>query len=279
MRPIQTIVIVGLGLMGGSLAAACRKAYPGARIFGVSRRRSALQYAQRKHWVHKTFTDLKKAAPEADLIVLCTPVRTFASQLRTADAVVRPGTLVTDVGSVKGDVNREVRLARPKHLLFVGSHPLVGSHLRGVQAASAGLYRGGLVFVVPSGSGKSTSYHAVARFWKKLGMKVVPVSAGNHDRIVAEISHLPHAVAVNLVLSAGPSCLKFAGAGFRDSTRVAAGDPSIWTPIFLANRKAFLQVLQDFEASLARFRDRVRRGDARGIEKMLSEAALKRREI
>lgn len=264
--------------MGGSLAAACRKKFPDQRILGISRNLKALSSARKKNWIHEASSDIQ-AVKSSEFIIVCTPVDTLRGFLRKIDLYARPGTVVTDVGSVKGDIVRWAAKQKFKNIEFVGAHPMAGSHERGIQAAHADLYDKGLAFVTPGPGTSKKNLAAVEAFWKKIASKVVRVEADEHDRIVAMISHLPHAAAVNLVSAAGKKFLPFAATGFADTTRIAQGHPSVWVPILLENRKALLSALETFEKNLKDFKSALRKGDKAVLGKMLSDAARLRGEI
>lgn len=236
--------------MGGSLAAACRKKYPKSRITAVSRNQEALRFAKKKKWVDDYFQSLRDALPGTDLVILCTPVNTFPQYLKTIETFAAQPIFVTDVGSVKGALQRFVAKQKFSRVRFVGAHPMVGSHEFGIHAAQENLYDHGYTFVVKSGGGDSEAFDRILNFWKKISPKVIEVDSMKHDEIVSEISHVPHAVAGLLLLAAHPENLKYAASGFRDTTRVAAGHPDIWVPIFIENRKMLTTALKRFEKKL-----------------------------
>ena len=270
----KTIAIVGLGLMGGSLAAACRKKFPKSRLIGISRDVRALRFAKKKKWVHEAAKDLRSLA-SANLIILCTPVDTLKSMLVKIDKFAARGTLVTDVGSVKGEVARWARGRRFRNIQFVGSHPMTGSHERGISAARPDLYQNSFTFVTP---GAKFVTGAVRNFWRKLGSRVVVLSAEEHDKITAEISHLPHLAAVCLALTPQTKSFQHAGPGFSDATRIAQGHPSIWVPIFRSNRRSVLDALKGFQKNLRHFQKALQKG-GRDLDKILTSAVKRRRKI
>ena len=237
--------------MGGSLAARVRKRFPKVRVLGISRSRQAVREALKKRWIHEG-GDRIEAARAADFIVLCTPIDTFAKFLLTLEKICRPGTLVTDVGSVRGDILRWVSRKKFRNIHFVGAHPMAGSHARGIQAARENLFDHSLTFIVRSAVSPA-AYRAVKDFWRQITPRIMEVTGEEHDKIAAQISHLPHALAVCLALTPEEKNLKFAASGFADTTRVAAGDESIWLPIFLANREELQKALKDFRVKLSRF--------------------------
>lgn len=292
--PFSRIVIVGLGLIGGSLAAACRKQFPRARIIGITRNRRALAQAKRKGWIHEGFQDLKRAfggkrsRPLQPLIILCTPVDTLKNYLIQLDRIAPPGTVVTDAGSVKGFLVRWADRRPWKRIQFVGAHPMAGSHERGIDAARPDLFKQTFAFVTPGvkkGTGhffKKSSpspFSRVKNFWRKICGRVIVISPEEHDRLTAEVSHLPHLVASLLVSGTSSKAGRVAGPGFLDTTRIAQGDPSLWLPILVENRKALLAWAADFERRLRQIRLLMGRGKVAGLRRLLAGAARKRRAL
>lgn len=275
----KKIAIVGLGLMGGSLAAACRRKFPAARITGITRNRKALALALRKKWIHEGTDDISKGARGADLVVICTPVDTYLPLLRKIDKVVKDCALVMDVGSVKGSVHKTIDRRNWRRLSFVGAHPMVGSHERGIEAACPGLYEQGTVILTCTKRTCSASFKTARKFWLRLAEKVVPLSPETHDKLVGEISHLPHALAVCLVQMASRNALPFAASGFRDTTRIAASSSSVWLPIFRANKKNILTGLACFEKELKRFKKILRSSDSTALSHYLETARKKRQTL
>jgi prephenate dehydrogenase len=268
----KKIVIVGLGLMGGSLAAACRKHFPKAQIVGVSRSREALTVAKKNRWVHEATKDLLSGAKNADLVILCTPVDAFLPYLKAIDKVCAKGALVMDVGSVKVSVLKEANSRKWKNLSFVGCHPMVGSHVRGIKAVNPSLYEGGLVLLTRDPKTCASSYARAKKFWSRFSSKIVEMKPEVHDKLVGEVSHLPHAIAVCLVHAASNPALRIASTGFRDTTRIAAAASSIWQPIFSSNRKVMLKVLSRFERELRTFKKLLRSRDPRDLSRYLDQA-------
>ena len=271
------ITIVGLGLMGGSLAASCKKKFPSAKIVAVSRNRAAIHFAKRKRWIDQGTSDLKEGIKSADLIVLCTPVDTFPKLLSSIEKTIDHSALVTDVGSTKSELIRWVEKRKWKHLEFVGAHPMVGSHERGIEAANPNIYERGYTFLIKSSKVKGSNFAKVKTFWKRIMPQVIEVKAREYDEMVAAVSHLPHAVAVCLIQSISKRQMKFASTGFCDTTRVALGDPSIWAPIFRSNRKAILKSLSDFEKTMSLFKKMIQKNTTTRLSAILSEAMSKRK--
>lgn len=273
----RRIAIIGLGLMGGSLAAACRKKFPKARIVGISRSHEALACAKKKKWVHEATREVLFGTHGADLVVLCTPVDTFLPYLQAIDKVCAKGALVMDVGSVKVSVLKEVNSRRWKNLSFVGCHPMVGSHNRGIGAVNPSLYEGGLVLLARDKKTCSCAYKLSKKFWSKFSSKIMELTPEMHDKLVGEVSHLPHAIAACLMHTVSTPALKVASTGFRDTTRIAAAASSIWQPIFSSNRKVMLEVLSRFERQLRTFKKLLQDRDPKKLARFLDQAQEKRK--
>ena len=276
---IRTIAIIGLGLMGGSLAAALRKKMPRARIIGITRNRTALLTAKKKGWIHEGFRDVGRGIQNADFIVLCTPVHTFPALMAVLMTDAKGGAIVTDVGSVKGQIYKRMREAGRRDLHYVSAHPMVGSQASGIQAVNAALYDQGFTFLIRDKKASRDAYRKVRKFWRVLMPRVIEVTAEQHDRIVAAISHGPHALAVCLMLSASPEMLTYSAAGFRDMTRLAAGNPDIWLPIFRVNRKLTYQALETIVRQIRHFQELLKHRDTSGLRNILTQAAAKRSHI
>ena len=276
MIGIRTIIIVGLGLIGGSLAAACRRAFPRTRIVGVSRNPSSLRKAKSKGWIHEGTTDLKKALHSSSLVVLSTPVDTLKNFLVRLDRLAPRGTVVTDAGSVKGFLVRWSDLRQWKRIQFVGAHPMAGSHLQGIPAARPELFKGALTFVARGRKTSPAALRLVAHFWKKISGRVLVISPELHDRLTAEISHVPHLLAALLVANVSPRALRVAASGFLDSTRVAQGDPQLWAPILLENHREVEKGLEKFEANLKRLKKILAKENARVLRGFLQRSRKRR---
>ncbi|MCB9800073.1 MAG: prephenate dehydrogenase [Candidatus Omnitrophica bacterium] len=277
----KKITIVGLGLMGGSLAAACRRKFPKAKITAVTRNRQALQRALRKKWIHYGESDLYRGVRDADIIVLCTPVNFFIKTLDVIDCIARKGTLVTDVGSVKAEIQKKLQQRRWTRIRYVSAHPMVGSHEQGFSAASYDLYEEGLTFVIRSRQTPASALRETKNFWQKISAQTAVVTPEEHDRIVAEISHLPHILAVALCLSVRSGSLKFSGTGFKDVSRLAMGASQIWLPILAMNQREIARALTRFESHLREVKKTLVSASQTPskLNRLLQKAALKRRQI
>jgi len=251
---IRRLTIVGLGLLGGSLAKAARAESLAREIVAVGRRVGSLEPALADGAVDRITTDIAEGVAGADLVVLATPVATLEAQLPAVWRAAAEGALVTDVGSAKARIVRAAEaLAAKRPLAFVGGHPMAGSNLAGYGVSRADLFRGALVILTPT---QRTS-------------RVMSLDPVTHDRAVAAVSHLPHLVADALVAAVArmdPQFFDVAARGFKDTTRIAASDPVMWRDIFEQNREALAEALAAFRAALGDLESLVRSGDGARIE-------------
>ena len=247
------IAIVGLGLMGGSLGLALRKRSPKLRITGISRSRQHIRDAIRKKMITDGTTSLAEGVKSADLIVIAAPVRMIPALVATIDMFAKAGAVVTDVGSTKGEILKNIRRFHLKNVRFVGSHPMAGSHKTGLEAAEAHLYKGACVFVVREKNTNAKALSVISSLWRTVGSHVKTVSAEEHDKIAASVSQLPHLIASALVNSVPAGALPFAASGFRDTTRIAQGDPELWLDIIRTNRTKLISVLLRLTEKLEQF--------------------------
>ncbi len=270
----QRVAVVGLGLLGGSLARAVRERGLADEVVGSGRRAEALAAACRDGVVDET-APVEEAVRGADLVVLSTPVGAMASLLGRAAPHLSAGAVVTDVGSVKGPVVETLPGRLPTGVHFVGSHPMAGSHQRGVEHARADLFEGAPCIVTPTAEADAAAVDRVEALWRALGAHVVRRSPDAHDAEVAWASHLPHVLAYAFAraLAAAPAgAAEVTGSGFRDFTRIAHSDPELWSEILCANRKAVSGPLQRAAEELAALARAIEAGDAETIERALADA-------
>jgi prephenate dehydrogenase len=275
----RTIAIFGPGLLGGSLLMALRARQPQTRLQVWARRAESLEPIHQQGLADVAGTDPEVIAQGADLIVLCTPVGAMSALAQSFPASLNPGTIVTDVGSVKASIHRQMAPLAEGRFLWLGSHPMAGSEQSGIQAARASLFEGSLTLLTPDASTHADAIPVLEEFWKSVGSRTIQCSPGEHDRRVALISHLPHLLAAILVNSADPEARSVAGPGFRDVTRIAAGPPAMWTEILLENKEAVLQALNHLEAGSLAARRALERGDPTEITTLLDKACQSRRSL
>ncbi len=277
---IQTLAIVGVGLLGGSVAKAARAAALARTVVGVGRDARRLERALVDGALDRATTDLDAGVRGADFVLLAAPVLAIEALLGRVWRAAPDGATLTDVGSTKaGIVRRGEALAAGRPLAFVGSHPMAGSEQSGYGAARADLFEGATVLVTPTDGTEPRALKAVTGFWEALGARVSALDPEAHDRAVAAISHLPHAVAdalMDAVARFAPEALEFAARGFKDTTRIAASDPDMWAEIFLANRTALGASLGAFRQALATLEGAIAGGSREEIRALLARVKAAR---
>lgn len=278
---IQRLAVVGVGLLGGSVAQAARAHGLAREIVGIGRDARRLEPALRDGALDRATTDLTAGVAGADFVVLAAPVAAIERLLGAVWPAAAADALVTDVGSTKGGIVRTAqRLAAGRPLQFVGSHPMAGSERSGYGVARADLFRGATVIVTPSETSAPAAVKGVTAFWEGLGAgRVVTLDPDAHDRAVAAISHLPHLVACALVDGVArldPAAFDVAARGFRDTTRIAASDPEVWEEIFLANRQALGTSIREFLRALAELAKLIDAGDVAGLRAVLARIKAQR---
>jgi len=267
------VTIVGVGLIGGSVGLALRDRKLAGRVIGVGRSAASLAEAKRLGAVTETTADLAKAVASADVVVVTTGVASIPGLLDAADAAVRPGTLLTDAGSTKASIvaawekRRRARRGR-----FVGAHPIAGSHRRGPAAASADLFTGRVTVVTPGRATPAADVEETGAFWAALGATVFTMSPAEHDRLLAATSHAPHLLAAALAAATPAEARQFTAGGWRDTTRIAAGDPDLWADILLDNAAAVAKALSRIAGTTEKMLTALEKGDRRKLVSLLHAA-------
>jgi prephenate dehydrogenase len=262
--------------LGGSIVLAARQRLPGARVVGYSHRVSTRRKARELGVGTEIVDDLATAVREADLVILATPIFTFEGYFADISPHVGRGCIVTDVGSTKLMPHHwaERRLIGSCH--YVGSHPVAGSEQRGVEFARDDLFYQARCVLTATPATDRSAVRSLRAFWSALGCSVQVMDPVQHDRIFANISHVPHVLAAGLVNASDNEDMKFAGNGFLDSTRIASGPPTVWTDVLLANHQNIANGLNRVIAELTRLRKAVRSRRRREIEQLLDAAQKKR---
>jgi cyclohexadieny/prephenate dehydrogenase len=268
---LQTLTIVGVGLIGGSIGLAAKRRGVAQKVLGVGWRQSTLDRARAIGAIDEGFLDPAAAVHQADLAVFCTPVERIAEQILAVAPGCRPGTLLTDAGSTKAAIVRSIHGRLPAQVQFIGSHPLAGSEKRGPDHADPNLFQNRLTVVTPAGLDDAGAAEQIGAFWRALGSRVRLMAPEEHDAALALTSHLPHLAASALAGILPEKLFELTATGFRDTTRVAAGDPSIWTGIFAQNRQAVLDALTLLGQQLGRFRSALEAGDGPALDSLLAE--------
>ena len=278
----RKITIVGVGLLGGSIGLAARQRRLADEVAGFVRRAASLKDCEQAGAVDYATTDLLAAVSNADLVILCTPLAQMRALVQQFSPALKRGAIVTDVGSVKADVVRELEsLLKKSGAHFIGSHPMAGGEKMGVQAARTDLYANAVCVLTPTKKSKAAAVRKLEQFWKSLGARTLRLDAAQHDLLVSRSSHLPHVVAaalVNLVLDpAHPQTqVGLCATGFRDTTRIASGSPEMWRDIALANRKNLSRSVDAFVAELKKFQSALKTGNDQAVETFFATAKARR---
>ncbi len=264
---IPQLTVVGVGLIGGSLALALKQAGLVGEVVGVGRGRANLETAVECGVIDRFTHDVGEGVEGADLVFLATPVQTLPGVAAAALPRMKPGSVLTDGGSVKQYVIDRIEPLLPPGVHFVPGHPIAGTEQSGSAAAFAALYQGRRCILTPTEKTDPTALDLVRRVWQAAGSEVVIMGAARHDRVLAAVSHLPHMVAYALVNTVscedrfGENILPYSAGGFRDFTRIASSDPTMWRDIALTNREALLEVVGYFETVLAELKNDIAAGN------------------
>lgn len=276
------IAILGLGLMGASLAMALRQRGYAGRLVAYARKEQTRAEALERGIVDAAFDDPDAAVKDASLVVLCVPIRACAELAADFAPLLAAGTLVTDVGSTKGWICRQMAGILPPGV-FVGSHPIAGSEKQGLQAASANLYAGALTVVTSHLDVSEEAARRVIGLWKSAGARTLRMDPDDHDRLLARTSHLPHVAAAALAKAIGRNCADevgaFCGTGFYDSTRVASGSIAMWNDILQTNAAAVAEELRAFKIEVERVYDDLQAGRFAEVAAFLERARDAREEL
>jgi prephenate dehydrogenase len=268
----QSVAIVGVGLIGGSIGKALKARRLAERIIGVGRTPASLEDARRSGAVTETTTDLAAVA-SADLVVVAAGVGAIPDLLDEIDGAVEPGTLIVDAGSAKARIVAAwERRRRSRRGRFVGGHPLAGSHRRGAAAADAALFAGRVAIVTPAARTPPGDVADAGSFWASLGATVFVMSPKEHDRILAVTSHAPHMMAAAVAAATPPALRRFTAGGWRDTTRIAAGDPELWADIILENPGNVADALRRIAGETGKMLAAIAAGDRRRLAAILRRA-------
>lgn len=279
---INRLAIIGVGLIGGSLARAARRAGVCREIVGGGRDEAQLRRAVELGVIDRYALDIAAAVADADMVVVAVPLGAMEAVLRRIAGRARPDAVITDVGSAKGSVVAAARAAFGEVPPgFVPGHPIAGTEKSGVEASFAELFEGRRVILTPLSNTSAQALAAVRALWQQAGAEVVEMDVAHHDEVLAATSHLPHVLAYALVdtlvgMDASEEIFRFSAGGFRDFTRIASSDPAMWRDICIANRAALLAVLERFRAELSSLTAAIEAADGERIVSVFSRAKAAR---
>ena len=282
----ERAALIGIGLIGSSLARVLRRDSPGTTITACARRAETLDAVRRLGIADVVTDDPAAAVAGADLVVLATPLSAYAEVASQIVSALKPGSILTDVGSVKESVLRDIGPLVPRGVHFIPGHPVAGTEHSGPEAGFADLFRDRWCILTPPEDAAPEAVTALTKLWELAGMRVVTMAADHHDKVLAMTSHLPHLIAYTIVSTATDleedlksEVIAFSAGGFRDFTRIAASDPVMWRDIFLRNREAVLEMLQRFNEDLTALQRAIRWGEADTLEERFTRTRAIRRSI
>jgi len=268
----KKITIIGLGLIGGSLALAIKEKKLAKEVAGVSRREKTIKKAVKNKIVDFATLDLEEGVKDSDIVIIAAPVLKIADIARRAASFLKKGAVITDAGSTKKYIVKNIEKAKLGGIDFVGSHPIAGSEKSGIGFADKDLFKGAYCVLTKTENTNPGALNKVRKFWIALGMKIVIVSPERHDRLLSKISHLPHACAVSLINSVGKNGIALAAGGLKDTTRIASCDPELWKDIFLTNRENLARDIGMLKKELFRIEKALKSNDTQGLSRLLSKA-------
>ena len=284
--PFKKVALIGFGLIGGSIARAARAQGLAGQIVTSARSARTRARVLELGVVDRVVETNAQAADGADLVILCIPVGVCGDVAKSIAAHLSPGAIVSDVGSVKGAVLREMAEHLPPSVHFIPAHPVAGTENSGPDSGFAELFTNRWCILTPPANADAAAIGRLTGFWRALGANVEVMNAEHHDLVLAVTSHLPHLIAYTIVGTADEledvtrsEVLKFSAGGFRDFTRIAASDPTMWRDVFLANKDAVLEMLGEFQEDLSKLTRAIRRGDGEALFEHFTRTRAIRRGI
>ena len=272
---LNKIAIIGLGLIGGSLALALKQSGFKGEITGIGRREDNLIRAKEMGMIDTFSTNHADGVNNADLVVLASPVGQFEEIANNIKNNLKTGSIVTDVGSVKTNIVKKLDTIMPQGVSFVGAHPIAGKECSGIDASNGELFRNAKCIITPSPSSAVHAIEEVIGLWESVGAVILHMSPEEHDLIFAAVSHLPHVIAyatVNTIMEVNPNILHFGGTGLKDMSRIALSPADLWRDICAFNKDEVLKVLNKFSSSISNLTDLIEKSDWSGLEKEFMRA-------
>jgi len=283
MKPFKQITILGIGLIGASLAYSCRQRKLADKIVGFGRSAANLKKAQEKKVIDAGSTDLKTAVEGSDLIILCTPVGVLVERVREMLPFLQSGCIITDAGSVKGPLVEEIDALVPKTIHYVGAHPIAGGEQSGLEAARSDLLTDAKCIITPTANTQAEALQRVTEFWSAVGMQTITMDAHEHDTVFGALSHLPHVVAyalmntvANVKTESHGDILSMSGGGLKDITRIASSDPVMWRDICLKNKLPVVTLINQFQSALENIKTLIEQDQAEALQETFADANLHR---
>jgi prephenate dehydrogenase len=283
MKPFKQMTILGVGLIGASLAQSCRQRKIVNTIVGFGRNAANLKKAQERNIIDSGSTDLKTAVESSDLIVLCTPVGSLVERVREMIPFLQKGCIITDAGSVKGALVEEIDVMVPDSIYYVGAHPIAGGEKSGLEASNADLLTGAKCIITPTANTQTEALQRVTEFWTGVGMQTLAMDAHEHDIVFGALSHLPHVIAyalmntvANVKTESHGDILSMSGGGLKDITRIASSDPVMWRDICLKNKLPVVTLIDQFQETLENIKTLIEQDQADALQEAFADANVHR---
>jgi cyclohexadieny/prephenate dehydrogenase len=285
-QKIERVALIGIGLIGSSLSQVIRKRKIASTISGYAKSAATRKKAVELNLVDNIFNSAAEAADNADLVILCSPIGTYGALAQEIAPALKAGAVLTDVGSVKGAVVRDVLPHVPSHVHFIPGHPIAGTEQSGPESGFAELFMNRWCILTPLPKSDPAAVASLTQFWQDCGSHVETMTPEHHDLVLAITSHLPHLIAYNIVSTAADleevtdsEVIKYSAGGFRDFTRIAASDPTMWRDVFLNNKDAVLEMLGRFSEDLSALQRAIRWGDGETLFNIFTRSRQIRRNI
>jgi len=276
MKELEHITVIGLGLLGGSISLTIKRTFERTKVTGYTHRDVTRQKARNLAVANEISDSLTKSVKNANLVILATPISTFESIFKNITHHLSDGCIVTDVGSTKTFPTKWAIKHLPKNVHYIGSHPIAGSEQRGIEFARDDLFERAACILTKNKNTDNKVFKTLRTFWEKLGCIIHVMTPRQHDKIFAQISHLPHIAASALINAISQETLKYAGTGFIDTSRVASGPPNIWTDILMTNAENCTKAIDTIISELNELRKAISEENKAQIEKLLQTAKRKR---
>lgn len=282
----HTVSIIGIGLIGSSIARGIKKHNIANKVVGFAKTLKTREKAMDLGYMDQVFDSANDAIKDADLVILCVPVGANRDIMVEISDNLSEGTILTDVGSVKAEVIKQLKDIIPDKVSFIPAHPIAGTEFSGPESGFAELFDHKWCVLTPYEKSKKQDIKKVKNFWERLGMNVDEMSPEYHDLVLAITSHIPHLIAYNIVGTATnlaeitrKEVTKYAAGGFRDFTRIASSDPIMWRDIFLNNQEAVLEMLDKFSDDLSSLREAIKKKDGKELQKYFTKTRDIRKKI
>lgn len=272
MKRFNRIAIVGVGLIGGSIGLSARKKNLAREVVGICRREVSRKAALRSGACDRATLNMREGLEGSDLVIIATPIGGIVQAARKIISLTKHKMIITDVGSTKEEIVRGIERIIPERVRFVGAHPMAGSEKHGVGAAEENLFERSICILTKTDKTDTNAFNTVKKFWQALGAECRPLDPRTHDNLISYVSHLPHASACSLTVTARPESLAFASTGFKDTTRIASSEPGLWLDIFKTNKKAVLSAMEEFKSNFDRVEGALRKNDFARLARILKKA-------